>query len=44
MLGKLWAGDVLVVRWLDRLGHNYDDVRDTIASDGEEEAGKGKDL
>jgi putative DNA-invertase from lambdoid prophage Rac len=26
----LRAGDVLVVRWLDRLGRNYDDVRDTV--------------
>jgi putative DNA-invertase from lambdoid prophage Rac len=24
------AGDVLVVRWVDRLGRNYDDVCDTI--------------
>jgi putative DNA-invertase from lambdoid prophage Rac len=27
---KLRAGDVLVVRWVDRLGRNYDDVCDTI--------------
>jgi putative DNA-invertase from lambdoid prophage Rac len=27
---KLRAGDTLVVRWLDRLGRNYDDVCDTI--------------
>ena len=26
----LRAGDVLVVRWVDRLGRNYDDVIDTI--------------
>lgn len=26
----LRAGDVLVVRWVDRLGRNYDDVTDTI--------------
>jgi putative DNA-invertase from lambdoid prophage Rac len=26
----LRAGDVLVVRWVDRLGRNYDDVCDTI--------------
>jgi putative DNA-invertase from lambdoid prophage Rac len=26
----LRRGDVLVVRWVDRLGRNYDDVRDTI--------------
>jgi DNA invertase Pin-like site-specific DNA recombinase len=30
LLDKLRAGDVLVVRWLDRLGRNYDDVRDTV--------------
>jgi putative DNA-invertase from lambdoid prophage Rac len=24
------AGDVLVVRWIDRLGRNYEDVCDTI--------------
>jgi putative DNA-invertase from lambdoid prophage Rac len=29
-LDKLRAGDVLVVRWLDRRGRNYDDVRDTV--------------
>jgi putative DNA-invertase from lambdoid prophage Rac len=27
---KLRAGDVLVVRWVDRLGRNYEDVLDTI--------------
>jgi putative DNA-invertase from lambdoid prophage Rac len=27
---KLRCGDVLVVRWLDRLGRNYEDVCDTI--------------
>jgi len=27
---KLRAGDVLVVRWVDRLGRNYDDACDTI--------------
>ena len=27
---KLRAGDTLVVRWVDRLGRNYQDVRDTI--------------
>jgi len=27
---KLRTGDVLVVRWIDRLGRNYDDVTDTI--------------
>lgn len=26
----LRAGDILVVRWVDRLGRNYQDVRDTI--------------
>jgi putative DNA-invertase from lambdoid prophage Rac len=30
MLGKLRRGDVLVVRWVDRLGRNYEDVTDTI--------------
>jgi DNA invertase Pin-like site-specific DNA recombinase len=30
LLDKMRAGDVLVVRWLDRLGRNYDDVRDTV--------------
>jgi DNA invertase Pin-like site-specific DNA recombinase len=30
LLDKLRAGDVLVVRWLDRLGRNYEDVVDTI--------------
>jgi putative DNA-invertase from lambdoid prophage Rac len=30
LLDKLRAGDVLVVRWLDRLGRNYDDVRDPV--------------
>ncbi len=27
---KLRAGDVLVMRWVDRLGRNYEDVVDTI--------------
>jgi putative DNA-invertase from lambdoid prophage Rac len=27
---KLRAGDTLVVRWVDRLGRNYEDVSDTI--------------
>jgi putative DNA-invertase from lambdoid prophage Rac len=27
---KLRGGDILVVRWLDRLGRNYEDVCDTI--------------
>ncbi len=26
----LRAGDVLVVRWIDRLGRNYDDVREAV--------------
>jgi putative DNA-invertase from lambdoid prophage Rac len=30
LLDKLRAGDVLVVRWVDRLGRNYEDVVDTI--------------
>jgi putative DNA-invertase from lambdoid prophage Rac len=30
LFDKLRAGDVLVVRWVDRLGRNYEDVRDTI--------------
>jgi hypothetical protein len=30
LLEKLRAGDVLVVRWLDRLGRNYDGIRDTV--------------
>jgi putative DNA-invertase from lambdoid prophage Rac len=30
LLDKLRAGDVLVVRWVDRLGRNYEDVCDTI--------------
>ncbi len=30
MFDKLRAGDVLVVRWVDRLGRNYEDVCDTI--------------
>src|SRR5262249_22786616 len=30
LFDKLRAGDVLVVRWLDRLGRNYEDVCDTI--------------
>jgi hypothetical protein len=28
----LREGDTLVVRWIDRLGRNYQDVTDTIAS------------
>jgi DNA invertase Pin-like site-specific DNA recombinase len=28
---KLRRGDVLVVRWVDRLGRNYTDVVDTIS-------------
>jgi DNA invertase Pin-like site-specific DNA recombinase len=30
LFDKLRAGDVLVVRWVDRLGRNYDDVVETI--------------
>jgi len=30
LFNKLRAGDVLVVRWVDRLGRNYDDVCETI--------------
>ena len=30
LLGKLRRGDVLVVRWVDRLGRSYDDVTETI--------------
>ena len=30
LFDKLRAGDVLVVRWVDRLGRNYEDVVDTI--------------
>jgi putative DNA-invertase from lambdoid prophage Rac len=30
LLDKLRRGDVLVVRWVDRLGRNYEDVTDTI--------------
>jgi DNA invertase Pin-like site-specific DNA recombinase len=30
LFDKLRAGDVLVVRWVDRLGRNYEDVRDVI--------------
>jgi putative DNA-invertase from lambdoid prophage Rac len=30
LFDKLRAGDTLVVRWVDRLGRNYDDVCDTI--------------
>ena len=30
LLGKLRKGDLLVVRWVDRLGRNYEDVTDTI--------------
>lgn len=31
LLDILRAGDVLVVRWLDRLGRDYEDVRDVLA-------------
>ena len=27
---KLRSGDTLVLRWLDRLGRNYDDVTDSV--------------
>lgn len=30
LFDKLRAGDVLVVRWVDRLGRNYEDVTDVI--------------
>lgn len=30
LFDKLRHGDVLVVRWVDRLGRNYEDVTDTI--------------
>jgi DNA invertase Pin-like site-specific DNA recombinase len=30
LFDKLRAGDVLVVRWVDRLGCNYEDVCDVI--------------
>ncbi len=30
LFDMLRNGDVLVVRWLDRLGRNFDDVRDTV--------------
>jgi putative DNA-invertase from lambdoid prophage Rac len=30
LFDMLRKGDVLVVRWLDRLGRNYDDVKDTV--------------
>jgi putative DNA-invertase from lambdoid prophage Rac len=30
LFDKLRAGDTLVVRWVDRLGRNYDDVCDAI--------------
>src|SRR5215510_11689538 len=30
LFDKLRRGDVLVVRWVDRLGRNYEDVCDTI--------------
>lgn len=30
LLDKLRRGDVLVVRWIDRLGRNYEDVTETI--------------
>ncbi|TXN27399.1 recombinase family protein [Methylobacterium sp. WL19] len=31
LFDMLRAGDVLVVRWIDRLGRNYNDVRETVA-------------
>ncbi|MDU8911990.1 recombinase family protein [Aestuariicoccus sp. MJ-SS9] len=30
LFDKLREGDTLVVRWIDRLGRNYDDVKDVI--------------
>jgi putative DNA-invertase from lambdoid prophage Rac len=30
LFDKLRSGDILVVRWVDRLGRNYEDVCDTI--------------
>ncbi len=30
LLDKLRKGDILVVRWVDRLGRNYEDVTETI--------------
>jgi putative DNA-invertase from lambdoid prophage Rac len=30
LFDMLRAGDVLVVRWVDRLGRNYDDISETI--------------
>src|SRR5215467_3848438 len=30
LFDKLRAGDMLVVRWVDRLGRNYEDVCDTV--------------
>src|SRR5215469_5769427 len=30
LFDKLRKGDILVVRWVDRLGRNYEDVTDTI--------------
>ncbi|WP_189641612.1 recombinase family protein, partial [Paramylibacter ulvae] len=30
LFDKLRSGDILVVRWVDRLGRNYQDVTDTI--------------
>jgi DNA invertase Pin-like site-specific DNA recombinase len=30
LFDKLRAGDTMVVRWVDRLGRNYEDVCDTI--------------
>jgi len=30
LFDKLRAGDVLVLRWLDRLGRNYEDVTDAV--------------
>jgi putative DNA-invertase from lambdoid prophage Rac len=30
LLDKVWAGDQIIVRWVDRLGRNYDDATATI--------------
>lgn len=30
LFDKLRSGDILVLRWLDRLGRNYDDVTDSV--------------
>lgn len=32
LLDKLRRGDLLIVRWVDRLGRNYEDVTETIRS------------